>query len=109
MQLRNQIARAARLTERCNAKAGLRHLCGGLGMPRVTHRFNEVMIDMVTDHHQIEAHDLIGKSVYFQTDHASYGEGQVIEVHEAIDAVTVLEKDTGARWKGSMDHVEVVD
>ncbi len=73
------------------------------------HRFDEGMIEMVTDQQQIEAHDLIGKSVYFQTDHASYGEGQVIEVHEAIDAVTVLEKDTGARWKGSMDHVEVVD
>lgn len=49
-----------------------------------------------------------GTRVSFQTDLASYGEGDVIDFDPATEIVTVQE-DSGELWRGPLDLIETVE
>lgn len=51
----------------------------------------------------------IGQVVEYQTGWGEYGVGQVADIQEANEQITVIDLDDGSTWKGPMDRATEIE
>ena len=57
----------------------------------------------------MDTSSLLFRRVEYRMNWADWGAGLVVEYHEETGTVVVVDEDSGTRWSGSEDHVELLE